>query len=67
MSDSIHDRGTGGLRDLVPWADPYIAALIEKLRRCSETDLDGPSLADESPWRRDARRRGWSPRSWPRD
>ncbi|MGA7104666.1 MAG: hypothetical protein WBX49_04905, partial [Candidatus Deferrimicrobiaceae bacterium] len=32
MSDPFLPRD-GGFRDLVPWADPYIAALIENLRR----------------------------------
>ena len=32
MSDFLGSHA-GGPEDLVPWADPYIAALMEKLRR----------------------------------
>jgi hypothetical protein len=64
-----------GFEDLVPWADPYIAALIEKLRREYESDDDTPRCENrlvgelppplndrrETPWQAD-----WSPRNWPR-
>ena len=33
MSDTLGSRLPQGFQDLVPWADPYIVALIEKLRR----------------------------------
>lgn len=51
MSDHLGPR-TGGFEDLVPWADPYIAALIEKLRRAADfaasmeeedSESDGPT------------------------
>ncbi len=55
--------------DVVPWADPYILALIEKLRN-SDIDDDQPTaelpppLTDnpDEPWQAD-----WSPRNWPRN
>ncbi len=74
MSDVFGSNSDGGFRDLVPWADPYIAALIEKLR--AEADSEGVSHgetvdelpprstggpADRNDWRPD-----WSPRNWPR-
>jgi hypothetical protein len=61
-------------RDLVPWADPYIAALVERLRRVAavEEALDSRDVTGELPppldkddrdhrWEAD-----WSPRNWPR-
>ena len=73
-----HPRGprTAGFEDLIPWADPYISALIEKLRRECESEVDDeptgesplaselpPPLNDhrDAPWQAD-----WSPRNWPR-
>jgi hypothetical protein len=64
-----------GFRDLVPWADPYIAALIDKLRNADDfsEEADGSEAVDELPppigddpdqdvpWQAD-----WSPRNWPR-
>jgi hypothetical protein len=32
--------GAGGFEDLVPWADPYIASLMAKLRRSMQDDED---------------------------
>jgi hypothetical protein len=73
MSDP-HLPRSSGFRDLVPWADPYIAALVENLRRLAEFegDLDSaPARAELPPplgkddrpqtWQAD-----WSPRNWPR-
>lgn len=72
MSDPFLPRD-GGFRDLVPWADPYIAALVEKLRRDAQreeslaTDARNelpPPLGQndrDSTWEAD-----WSPRNWPR-
>jgi hypothetical protein len=65
-----------GFRDLVPWADPYIAALVEKLRNADDfpEEADRSDVVDELPppfgndqadrdipWQAD-----WSPRNWPR-
>ena len=33
MSDTSGHRPATGFRELLPWADPYIASLIDKLRR----------------------------------
>jgi hypothetical protein len=64
-----------GFRDLVPWADPYIAALLEKLRRQAadeEFDTLGGDPACELPPPLDKDGRGdkwqadWSERNWPR-
>ena len=71
MSDPFLPRD-GGFRDLVPWADPYIAALMENLRRAASeqqreadarNELPPPLDRDESEntWHVD-----WSPRNWPR-
>ncbi|REK09924.1 MAG: hypothetical protein DWQ37_17630 [Planctomycetota bacterium] len=59
-----------GFADLVPWADPYIAALLHKLDRAAALDeaferaelpppLDGDDR--EEVWEAD-----WTPRNWPR-
>jgi hypothetical protein len=41
MNDPLRARrGSGGFDDLIPWADPYIAALIEKLRNSVEESED---------------------------
>ena len=74
MSDPFDPR-PNSFRDLVPWADPYIAALIEKLRRAAERDRHDNGLIDELPpplgtpdgdddpcWPGQ-----WSPRNWPND
>ena len=76
MKDSLRPASSGGFEDLVPWADPYIAALIEKLRRDharGEEDeqagmvgelappLDNGDKDQDAPWQAD-----WSPRNWPR-
>ncbi|MEX2113606.1 MAG: hypothetical protein WD845_10500 [Pirellulales bacterium] len=71
MSDSMGRRPTTGFRELLPWADPYIASLIDKLRRsagCDEVDfvprgeLEPPL---DSPDRRNDRWDGeWRPRNW---
>jgi len=72
MSDPFLPRDDG-FRDLVPWADPYIAALIENLRRSvasedklnaeARNELPPPLDREESDddWHVD-----WSPRNWPR-
>ena len=72
MSDPLTVRRTEGFRDLVPWADPYITALIEKLRRTdewsdSDHQLSGelpPPLDSETPGR-GGRADSWRPRNWP--
>jgi hypothetical protein len=61
--------------DLVPWADPYIAALVDKLRRSAELleaqeDVLGelpPPLDSRDDDREDRWPHDWKPRSWPRD
>jgi hypothetical protein len=32
MSEALRRRGLPGYVDMVPWADPYIAALLEKVQ-----------------------------------
>jgi hypothetical protein len=32
MSEALRRRGLAGFVDLVPWADPYIASLVEKVQ-----------------------------------
>ena len=73
MSDPFDPRPSDGFAELVPWADPYIAALIEKLRRaadCSEpgsavTDELAPPPADQSSLNEDPWRGGWRPPNRP--
>ncbi len=72
MSDPIDPRPSDGFAELVPWADPYIAALIEKLRRTADCGGRDAAPADESfpppgspdaesdeGWPGDWRRRNW--------
>ena len=74
MSDPFDPR-MRGLRDLVPWADPYIASLVEKFRQLAalEDDVESGRSRGELPppldkndrpgtWQAD-----WSPRNWPRN
>jgi hypothetical protein len=76
MRDLLGSNLAGGFQDLVPWADPYIAALIENLRRAEDfsEEADGSDAVDElppplgndqddrdDPWQAD-----WSPSNWPR-
>jgi hypothetical protein len=76
MRDLLGSNLAGGFQDLVPWADPYIAALIENLRRAEDSAEEGevsgavdelpPPLGNDQddrdePWQAD-----WSPRNWPR-
>jgi hypothetical protein len=71
MSDSFNRCSRDAFRDLVPWADPYIAALMDKLRRESSAragavgelppPLDSENAERDSTWQAD-----WSPRNWPR-
>jgi hypothetical protein len=74
MSDPFFPD-SGGFRDLVPWADPYIAALLERLRRAAadeESEARARDAACELPPPLDTDNRGdkwqadWSPRNWPR-
>lgn len=48
MSDYLGSHA-GGFEDLVPWADPYIKALVEKLKRTQELEqsLDQAQSAAE--------------------
>ena len=72
MTDPLGHHPRGIFEDAVPWGDPYILALLEKLRNSdadadevSEADLSAelppPPFGDDSPWEPD-----WSPRNWPR-
>jgi hypothetical protein len=51
MRDPFAPRPRETFHDLVPWADPYIVALIEKLRRsyADEEDSLPPSRAELQP------------------
>jgi hypothetical protein len=78
MSDSFRSKKARGFHDLVPWADPYIAALIEKLRHADDfggdedDDARGPvgelppPLDNGDPDRDNPWQPDWSPRNWPR-
>lgn len=75
MSDSYGPRPPGGFRDLVPWGDPYIVALIEKLRRTDEFERASereaaselpPPLDSDNPPGDDRWPTDWPPRRWPR-
>ncbi len=73
MHDSRRADPARGLRDLVPWADPYIAALIEKLRRSTESELYDvrdelpPPLGSDTPEQDPAWPSKWSPGSRPHE
>jgi hypothetical protein len=73
MGDPFGPRPSPGFHDLVPWADPYIVALIEKLQR-DEADGEAfsdprgelpPPLESQRPERDDGRA-DWSARRGPR-
>ncbi len=75
MSDSLRSQGLRGFHDLVPWADPYIAALIDKLRHADDLEEEASSDAVDElppPLENDDSNRDtpfqpdWSPRNWPR-
>ncbi len=64
--------GPRGFGDLVPWADPYIATLLERFGRTAAREEQNNRLRGEvpppldndqrdEPWQAD-----WSPRNWPR-
>ncbi len=64
--------GPRGFNDLVPWADPYIATLLERLGHAAAREEQRHRLRGElpppldkdhrdEPWQAD-----WSPRNWPR-
>ncbi len=68
-----HDRSRrNGFNDLVPWADPYIAALVEKLRRSDDfldeeaVDELPPPLGSQDNERDEHWPHDWTPRNWPR-
>lgn len=49
MSDSHDENRADGYQELLPWADPYIVALIEKLRSSQEfADLDHSTIDDDA-------------------
>jgi hypothetical protein len=45
MSQALRRRGLPGYLDLVPWADPYIASLVEKLQSEGGRLLGRPAAA----------------------
>ncbi|MBI3838205.1 MAG: hypothetical protein HY288_09775 [Planctomycetia bacterium] len=51
MTEPVERQSAGDFHDLVPWADPYIAALIEKLRNADDFSEDRQRLdaVDELP------------------
>ncbi len=72
MRDSLNPRFDVGFQDLMPWGDPYIVGLMDKLRRADAIEqaenrivaelpppLDNDD-ADDYPWQPD-----WSPRDRP--
>ncbi|MGD9723229.1 MAG: hypothetical protein AB7O59_17990 [Pirellulales bacterium] len=73
MDDPYDPRPQRGFQELVPWADPYIAALIDKLRREDDWDRSErgpvgelpPPLDSSDDADNDHRRGGWAPRNWP--
>ena len=75
LSHSPRENAAGGFRDLVPWADPYIAALIEKLRRSATLGVCDDEVVGELPPPLDSDDAGaddgwpgsWSPRNWPHE
>jgi hypothetical protein len=71
MSDNSGHRPATGFRELLPWADPYIASLIDKLRRsagCDGVEFVPKSEVEpplDSPDRYSDRWDGqWRPRNW---
>lgn len=59
-------------RDLLPWADPYIASLIHKLERRYDTtetaeDLCDPFAADDAPFAPGEFDDGWQGDDWQND
>jgi hypothetical protein len=71
MRNSLNPRVDVGFRDLMPWGDPYIVALMDKLRQADAreeaeniaAELPPPldsDTADDYPWQPD-----WSPRDRP--
>lgn len=72
MSEPRDRSRRTGFHDLVPWADPYIVALVEKLRRSDEgLDEDAvnelpPPLDSRDDDRDDHWPHDWTPRNWPR-
>jgi hypothetical protein len=73
MSDHSDPRPNDGFAELVPWADPYIAALIEKLRRAADVNGRDSALIDElsaPPGPQDVEHQDvwpgdWQSRDWP--
>ncbi len=53
MSEALRRRGLPGFVDLVPWADPYIASLLEKVQaeggRLPRTHSPSPARAECPP------------------
>mgnify|MGYP006952671988 CR=1 FL=1 len=49
MNDSRAPDSSRGFADLVPWADPYIVGLVEKLRREERLERASQCRAEQSP------------------
>lgn len=70
-SESMRARGLPGYTDLVPWADPYIASLVEKVQReggrllrkeSPRAECPPPPLGDFSPPAREGFNWDWPSR-----
>jgi hypothetical protein len=68
---SRHDDWRAGpaarSRDLLPWADPYIAQLVRRLEDRydnAEDDRSDPFAADDAPWNHDASDDEWPDDGW---
>jgi hypothetical protein len=57
-------------RDLLPWADPYIAQLVRRLEDRydnAEDDRCDPFAAADAPWNHDVHETEWAGDEWPDD
>ena len=69
MRNSLNPRFDVGFRDLMPWGDPYIVALMDKLRQADANEQADNDIAAELPPPLDSddeddypRQPDWSPR-----
>ncbi len=49
MRNSLNSRFTAGFHDLMPWGDPYIVALMDKLRQADANERAGNGISAELP------------------
>ncbi len=49
MNQRTSSRHASRFGDLMPWGDPYIVALVEKLRRSAELEDAGDEATAELP------------------